>query len=186
MIETIWHSDVADMEAFFRYAGYRVRKGIGQPLGEAGDAMLDQVLEAFNTEGVSIGESWPEVTPEWRAVKNSSPFAGSTYLLRYTDKLIDAAIMPRHMAGSPVNVSVSDMEVEYRLDNPIYAHIHQYGARYGKPRADGRPPGIPARPFIKVTEELNRHVEAIFYNWLERLHEENAARRGIRGLVNPL
>lgn len=162
MIETVWEADTRQTEEFFRYAGYKARD-MREPLQDAAEDLMRSIEDAFATEGASIfGSRWPEVTEAWRKRKDAK---GGTaeLLLRYTDRLIDAALDDR-------NVHVHMDHMLYVLRWPVWAGVHQYGW-----------PGkhIPPRPFVVVTPELEEQTRQHFYWWLEETKAANVRRARI-------
>lgn len=173
-VETQIVVDTDEAERFFEYSGYRARD-MREPLYDSGEKLISHIEDTFWEEGANVGNPWPEVSEDWRKAKDKK---GGTaiFLLRFTDDLINAATSRKSLYWGTGDALIYEVDIDY-------ADVHQEGASFVTPT--GGYAEIPPRPFVVVTEELEMEVTDIFYDWLERLHNENA-RRSKGGGSNPL
>lgn len=164
MAELFWSSKdegIDDVEAFFEYAGYKVRD-MREPLTETKDHIQSVMNLQFLTEGEYRSGGWVPLSPDYEEWKIAhSP--GSILVL--TDEM-------RQVVLSDGSWAVLTDEAEfYPLSEK--AGWHQEGVL-----DRGRGGELPARPILELNEADYAYIEQVFVEWLDELRTANI-RRGL-------
>ena len=123
-------------------------KDLYYPLQDVGELLKESTAEQFDTEGTYGGNRWQELSPAYRAYKQS----------RWPGK----AIMQRDGALRDSLVNHGVLYVDHRRmvfgvagDPAKYAAAHQFGRGH-----------MPKREFLVLPREARRQIDRIFVEWL--------------------
>lgn len=164
-----FHVDDATAQAWFDYAGYKIRDA-RQPLRRvAFEVIRPGIVEQFKTEGMRTG-GWQQLRYPYAVWKME--MVGDKPILEFSGK------GKRRMLALTA-FKVHKTSLIYNPNDPGYMHWHQTGGyKPGKP---------PQRQIVTITTQDKAQIEAIFMEWLDSLRLSNKARpNDVGGFTGPM
>lgn len=178
MPEIYWSSreeGIQGLEAFFEYAGYKVRD-MREPLQDTADYIQSTILFQFESEGAYRSGGWTPLEERYQAWKEAK--GGGDMILQLEPFLLhsdpgtpeDNKMMVPLLDPSAWDITL--LEAVYEPDS-TRAGWHQTGVDYRR-----RGGALPARPILDLDEEDYLFIEGVFEDWLDELRSNNASRIG--------
>ena len=153
--------DTAQADAYFAYAGYKIRDA-REPLRRSMlEVVFPAVREQLDTAGAHAGTPYQPLTTPYRGWKERH-YPGQP-ILRLTGD------MERELFD-PLSYRVTSDELIYRPKDPKVAY-HQTGRN-----VSGKGGYMPARPPVALSADDIGQIDDIFTEWLDELRLGNRAR----------
>lgn len=165
-----FHVDDTTAQAWFDYAGYKIRDARLPLTRVAFEVIRPGIEEQFASEGMRTDPMG------WRPLNGIYEYYK---LLQWGPKpILEASGTGKRRLLAFTAFKIHKTSLIYNPDDPGYMHWHQTGGyKPGKP---------PQRQIVTITVQDRVQIEAIFMEWLDTLRRSNRARPNDIGFSGPM